>query len=234
MKPLFTEEEFEKAGSYDKLKLECKVCKNIFEKQKRIIGWTAKNDQPAYKNRSSEYCSSECFGKDSRTGKDYECTNCKKIVYRAQHHRRQIKNVFCSRSCAATYNNLHKTKGNRRSKLEEWLEIELNKEYEFEILYNDKTIINAELDIFIPSLNLAIELNGIYHYEPIHGEDKLKQVKNNDGRKFQACIEHKIELCIIDSSGLKYNKPEKFMKFLNIINEIIKTKLNENNDNEHQ
>ena len=91
-------------------------------------------------------------------------------------------------------------------------------------MFNDKQTINSELDIYIPSLKLAFELNGIYHYEPIHGQHKFNQIQNNDNRKFQACLENNIELCIIDSSGLKYNKPEKFKKYFDIIKAIINSK----------
>jgi hypothetical protein len=75
-----------------------------------------------------------------------------------------------------------------------------------DIHYNRKDAINSELDIYIPSLKLAIELNGIFHYEPIYDQDKLDQIQNNDHRKFQACAENGISLCIIDTSSLKYFK----------------------------
>ena len=80
-------------------------------------------------------------------------------------------------------------------------------------------------DIYIPSLKLAIELNGIFHYEPIFGEDKLKKVQNNDNRKFQACLEKEIEFCIIDTSQQKYFKEKTSQKYLSIITEIIDLKL---------
>lgn len=136
------------------------------------------------------------------------------------------KNVFCSQSCAATYNNLHKTKGNRRSKLEAWLETQLQTIYpELVIEYCNKAAINGELDIYIPSLQLAFELNGIYHYEPIHGQSKLDQVQSNDHRKFQACIEHSIELVIMDTSQLKYFKEANCIPYLDIIRKIVDGKL---------
>ena len=75
-----------------------------------------------------------------------------------------------------------------------------------EIHYNRKDAINSELDIYIPELELAFELNGIFHYEPIYGAEKLQQIQNNDDRKFQACLEKGISLCIIDTSSLKYFK----------------------------
>jgi hypothetical protein len=154
-----------------------------------------------------------------------QCTQCGKSITRNQGWLKQIKNAFCSQSCAATYNNTHKTTGSRRSKLEIWLETKLSVLYpSLEILYCDKQIINAELDIYVPSLKLAFELNGIYHYEPIHGEDKLKQIKTNDSRKYQTCIEHGIELVIMDVSSLKYFKERNCQKYLNIMQNIINIK----------
>lgn len=90
-----------------------------------------------------------------------------------------------------------------------------------EIHYNRKDAINSELDIYIPSLKLAFELNGIFHYEPIYGPEKLSKIQNNDNRKFQACLEKGIELVIIDTSGLKYFKPLKAQSFYQIIINII-------------
>ncbi len=136
------------------------------------------------------------------------------------------KNNFCSQSCAAIYNQSHKTHGYRRSKLEIWLEVELNKLYpSLEIHFNRKDAINSELDIYIPSLKLAFELNGIFHYEPIYGEEQLKKIKNNDTRKYQACLERGIELCIIDTSKIKYFKESTSKPILDIISKIINDKI---------
>lgn len=111
-------------------------------------------------------------------------------------------------------------------KLEFWLEEQLTKNFpQLTILYNQKETINSELDIHIPSLNLAFELNGIFHYEPIHGQDKLSSIQNNDSRKFQACLEREIELVIIDASHLTYFKPKHGMKYYEIISNIISTKI---------
>ena len=153
------------------------------------------------------------------------CLHCEKSFVKLTAEIKRSKNHFCSRSCSVTYNNTHKTKGTRRSKLEKWLEEQLTNLYpELEILYSNKTTINSELDIYIPSLKLAFELNGIFHYEPIFGKSKLNQIQNNDNRKFQACIENGIELCIIDTSQHKYVKPSTSQKYLDIINNIIRCK----------
>jgi hypothetical protein len=107
-----------------------------------------------------------------------------------------------------------------------WLENQLLSTYpNLDIVYNGKETINSELDIYIPSLKLAFELNGIFHYEPIYGQDKLSATQNNDCRKFQACLEQGIEMVIMDVSSLKYFKPQNAEKYLNIIKKILDTKL---------
>lgn len=87
-----------------------------------------------------------------------------------------------------------------------------------------KDTINGELDIYIPSLKLAFELNGIFHYEPIYNQLQLEKTQNNDQRKFQACLEKGIELCIIDVSKQKYFKESTSQQYLKIITDIINQK----------
>lgn len=98
-----------------------------------------------------------------------------------------------------------------------------------EILFNDKTAINSELDIYFPRLKLAFELNGIFHYEPIYGKEKLRQIQNNDQRKFFLCQQKGISLCVIDASKENYFKVERSKKYLDIIIDIFKsTRLDSN------
>ena len=222
MKPLYSEDDFKNAKSNDKLPCACYCCGNTFNKSKHIIQM-ALNPNSQKKNM---YCSRKCQFLSQVTKKNVTCLNCGKDFLKKLSDVKKTKHHFCSQSCAATYNNTHKKHGTRKSKLEVWLETKLTEAYpDLDIHFNRKDAINSELDIYFPSLKLGFELNGIYHYEPIHGDDKLQKIQNNDDRKFQACLEHGIELCIIDSSQQKYFKEKTSQKYLNIINGIINLRL---------
>lgn len=204
------------------IELICDQCGQTFMRNKRnIINRIKANAKTAF---CSHKCQSERYNKQELV----KCANCGNQFTKKQNLIRKSKsgNSFCNHSCAATYNNTHKKHGTRRSKLEKWLEEELTKIYpNLEIHFNRKDAINSELDIYIPPLKLAFELNGIFHYEPIYGQEKLASIQNNDKRKFQACLEKSIELCMIDVSQLKYFKTNKAQKYLDIIVEIVNSKL---------
>jgi hypothetical protein len=223
MKPQYTQKEFDLAKSTDRLPCQCSECNTIFYKEKRVI----KRTFTKYDRNTGDFCSKRCANLAKGNSKIVMCTNCSHEFRLTNSSSKGSKsgNHFCSQSCAATYNNTHKSTGNRKSKLEKWLEIKLKILFpNIKILFNDKKTINSELDIYIPSLKLAFELNGIYHYEPIYGNEKLQQIQNNDIRKFQACLERGIELCIIDTSQQKYFKEQTSEKYLNIVINIINTR----------
>lgn len=178
------------------------------------------------KRSNLHFCNKKCSNlwrkSQQKENSKIKCHNCEKLFYRLPKNKSsKSKHYFCSISCAATYNNTHKTKGTRVSKLELYIQEKLKESYEFNFHFNRKDTINSELDIYIPELKLAFELNGVFHYEPIFGEEKLDKIQNNDNRKFQACLEKQIELCIIDTSWIRYNKESNFQKILDIIVKII-------------
>jgi hypothetical protein len=149
----------------------------------------------------NSYCSKKCSNIGAKKSFTIQCMYCHKDVITQPSYNKK----FCSQSCSATYNNTHKTKGFRRSKLEVYLEEQIRLQYpQHELICNGKSAINSELDFYFPTLNLAIELNGIFHYEPIYGPDKLAKTQNNDQRKFAACNDAGIALAIIDSGSSKY------------------------------
>lgn len=225
MTPLYTELEFKQSKNDDLLPLKCEYCSKVFKKSRHAI----KNILNPNQNPKGNVCSRKCSKslqslKNGTQPLNVSCKHCNKLFKKRQSECKKSKsgNHFCNSSCAALYNNAHKTHGTRVSKLEVYLQEELSVLYpNLEFHFNRKDAILSELDIYIPSLKLAFELNGIFHYEPIFGEKKLNQVKNNDRRKFQACLERNIELCIIDSSELKHFKSKNAKKYLDIVISII-------------
>lgn len=198
----------------------CDFCGQGFQRYTRLY---KRSNKPLFDNN---FCSRKCFAASLVTKVLCACQQCSKSFYKLPSQILVSKNNFCSKSCAATYHNAHKTIGIRRSRLEVWLEQQLTSLYPgLEIHYSRKDAINSELDIYVPSLKIAFELNGIFHYEPIFGENKLQQTKNNDQRKFQACLEQGIEFCTLDTSTQKYFKPKTSEKYLTIICNIINQKM---------
>jgi len=138
-------------------------------------------------------------------------------------------NFFCGSSCAAIYNNTHKTHGNRKSKLECFIEKHLKELYPtLKFCFNEKDAIESELDIYVPILKVAFEINGIFHYQPIHGEKKLSEIQSNDCKKAEACIQKGIELYTIDSSKLSYFTYKNAEKYLKIVTDVIDEKIKTN------
>lgn len=222
MIPLYIQEELDSSKSRQLLPLQCKHCGKTFFKPKHRIQEAL---SPFCKD-SLDFCSRPCRNLSFYKSISIFCDQCGKAFQKRPSQVKIAKHNFCSRSCSCTYHNTHKTKGIRVSKLEQWLATKLPELYpDLEFHFNRKDAINSELDIYIPSLRLAFELNGIFHYEPIYGKDKLSQIQNNDNRKYAACIEAGIELCIIDVSTFKHFKEQKAMKFLKIIQDIILLKI---------
>lgn len=221
MKPLFDIENFKKLKNSE-LQFECYFCNSIFVPLRRNARESIRGNKPI------KFCSKDCSAKYKCTKIEFFCKNCNSIIIRneSQNRRNKSGNVFCNSSCAATFNNKNKTKGVRRSKLEEYLEIELKRRYDFDIQFNNKKIINSELDIYIPNLKLAFEINGIFHYKPIYGNDKLIKIQENDLIKIQECKNRNIKLYSINASKLKKFKKELGNYYLELVINIIESKIN--------
>lgn len=168
------------------------------------------------------FCTRWCRNTASVRARQSPCTNCGTAVPRRPCDLKKVKNVFCSRSCAGSYNNRHKSKGSRRSKLEAFIVQRLQADFPaVEVLANDIRTIGAEIDILIPSLKLGIELNGILHYEPIYGAEKLERIVANDQQKVAACREKGIELAVIDVSWMKYFKPAAGERVYDVVKSLV-------------
>lgn len=216
---LFDTAEFNSKSANDKLPLECEICKKTFYIDKRYISYEMTANRGKHK-----YCSIECHSKAKITKVEVTCIQCGKSIYKtkAVYNKSRSKKFFCNSSCSAIYSNSHKTIGCRRSKLEIWVEKELTKKYpSIDMLFNSKHIINSELDIYIPSLKLAFELNGIFHYKPIYGNDKFVKIINNDKYKKQLCANNRIKLHVIDTGKQKHFSEISSKQYLDTITKII-------------
>ena len=201
------------------IQLICEQCGKPFQRKTSVY-------HRCVKNYKKSFCSKQCAGKYKTVIVATSCTQCnkaiRKIAGNATLHKNKSGHFFCNHSCATIYNNAHRKTGTRVSKLEKCLQEKLPLKYpELKFIFNGKEAINSELDIYIPSLKFAIELNGIFHYEPIYGKEKLAQIQNNDNRKFQACIERGISLASIDTSAMRYYKKASSEKYLKIVTDLI-------------
>jgi hypothetical protein len=221
---LFTEEQFKNAKeelknfkSRELIACKCPICSKIFYRTKHQILGAIRN---GYK---SIFCSNSCSSKFNVIYHIVNCEYCNKEIVKLDKHIKNTRHHFCSQSCAAKYQNAHKTSGFRRSKLEIYLENKLTELYpDLEIFYNDRnTLGGLELDIYISSLKIAFELNGPIHYIPVFGQEKLEKTQNNDYLKLQKCQELGIGVYVINVSKEKSFTEKRGQKYLNIIKNVI-------------
>ena len=176
-------------------------------------------------NKALEAANIPILSKTPEKPKLVICKNCNIEFYKQVKEILKTHNHFCTQSCAATYNNKHKKTGTRRAKLEIWLEKQIETLYpKTKINYNKiNENIEYELDIFIPKLKIAFELNGIFHYENIYGKQKLEKIKSIDKEKSKLCKKNGIKLIVIDTRAQKNFSPKSSQKFLDIIISEIET-----------
>lgn len=220
-------DDLENASAHQNINLKCIYCSKIFSRQKNFIKAYLKHLNSDTQRKDFRFCSRICKNFYTGASLKLNCTTCDKEIRQKKSQIAKAKNHFCSTNCSAIHTNANREISYRRSKLEIWLEERLKLNYpQLEIIYNERKILGGlELDIYIPSLKLAFELNGIFHYEQIYNEKSFNKIQNNDNRKFQKCIEKGISLCVIDISKQKYFKESTSIPFLNIIMDIIRQNL---------
>lgn len=168
------------------------------------------------------FCSRQCQHEYRSTTQEVQCANCNVSFFKLPSQIVKTKNNFCSKSCAATFNNKNKKFGLRRSKIEKLIEQMLLLEYpELSFFCNQKDIIGLELDFYFQSLMLAIQANGPLHYQPIYGQIKLSQIQAMDEEKRKACQDRGITLIELDYSEDKYLNKKKIEGRLSQIKTIL-------------
>ena len=116
---------------------------------------------------------------------------------------------------------------NKRSKLEKYIELRLKALYpNLRISFNNRKALGGpELDIYIPKLFLAFELNGAHHYNPIYGLEKLAQIQDQDARKISLCDELGIDLVVVDTRKANPFSEEQGEAFLRVLRMEITSRL---------
>ena len=200
--------------------VECKSCGKSVSKSV-----TRYNE--SLKNQWNFFCSRTCRYGYQEKGQATSCAQCQKSIRKTPAEIRKTKrHVFCSKSCAATFNNRHKEYGCRRSRLEKYIEQQLSRQFHgLVFICNSHEAIGAELDFYFPTLRLAIEINGVIHYRPIYGSAKLKQVQDSDRHKARSCRKQNIKLKIVDVSGeVSYTKAMR-ERYWNIVKALVASTL---------
>ncbi len=89
---------------------------------------------------------------------------------------------------------------------------------------NDKELLDGfEADIAIPSLDLAIEWNGPFHYIPIFGEARLNEIRNRDAIKLSIAQRKGINLIVIpDLVSTKQKVQETFIELSKKIKRMVR------------
>ncbi len=206
-------------------KLVFKPIGNHPERPSRILRNT-KFKRTIQKSKGHKFCDVQCQGKFNNKQIEVNCEWCGKSRLKKLTEISKSKSgfSFCNKSCSASFNNTKKRKS-KRSKCEKFLfELIKNDFPTLDVIPNDKVILDGyEVDIAIPSINLCIEWNGIVHFEPIYGIEKLNNIQKRDSEKRQIAIKNKINLIVIPDlvSSEKYVK-EAFFKIRQIIEQQMK------------
>lgn len=169
------------------------------------------------------FCSIKCRYSYQEKGISSNCKWCSKIILKTPAEKRKAKaNLFCSKSCAAKYNNRHKKTGTRRSKLEIYLEQQLREGFpDLQLLCNTRKLLGIELDFYFPQLKFAVEINGFLHFKAIYGAEKLKRIQEIDREKAEKCEQKEIDLYINDVSNDFHLTKELKEKHWQTIKELV-------------
>ena len=172
------------------ISLICGYCKSNFKIRKNTYDGLIKNGNKNF------YCNAQCYANSLKLDKiKVNCNNCKKELEKLPYQLNELNIYYCTKKC------FWKGFERKRSKLEIYLESKIKEFFpDLKFITNDREICNGfELDFYFFELDFAIEINGIYHYKNIHGNNSLKNVQHHDKLKNQICKEKNIKLYTIKS-----------------------------------
>lgn len=190
----------------------CPTCNRVYYKPTKRI-------QENLKRHRTSFCSRMCKDNHQVTSKILRCTQCGVSLKRKAGEVAKSKsgNFFCGVSCSAVYNNLHKKHGKTRSKYELHLEEIVRTQYPtLDYSANDKRL-GAEIDFLFPGLKLAVEVNGVYHRLPIHGQNKLRRIQELDKKRKDLCQAHGLSLHIIEVTDIRRDKESVTQQFIDLL-----------------
>jgi nucleoside diphosphate kinase len=211
--------EHEKSGKYCSYKCSNSRAWNDLDKLTKSIA-AKKSDKLKEVNKISGLKLVE-YGKQFPKEKiriDWICPVCESVLKLPKHISKNRK--YCSGTCRNKVNN--QIIRGTRSKAEKHLELSLTEKFpNLEIVYNSRKILsnNKELDVYIPSLKLAIEWNGPWHYMDCRTKEFLNGIKERDLQKEEECKVLGIKLYVVkDLVAHKKFIHSEVDKIINLIN----------------
>lgn len=153
-----------------------------------------------------------------------ECNNCKKkfhvkkatiVAVDKGMNKRDLS--FCHKACKTKKVDKIKRaiKNKTKSKPEMMLLTEIIKDFAYlQVHISDRTTLASglELDVYLPEKEIAVEVNGITHYQPIYGEDKLERTQRNDKLKRKEAQQMGIRLLTIDVHMIGSRSMDQYIK----------------------
>lgn len=140
------------------------------------------------------------------------CLTCGKQFEKIKCNANRTKKSFCCPQCYYNYPDKIERLACHRSKVEDYLLSILTKDFpQLGIIPNDIGIIGngLEIDLAIPSLKIAIEINGPTHYTDIYGQENLIKTQARDKRKVDSLVNLGYQLFIINISNYKNSRQAK-------------------------
>ena len=149
------------------------------------------------KNPDKVFCNNSCasfYNKKPIILTQGACKLCSTLIFRWPSEMKS-EFIFCTQHCQSKYFSQF-TKKKERSHLENFISRMIKETFPFLTfkISDREQCSGLELDFYFPDLNLAIEINGPIHYDPIYGETYLQNIQERDNRKSKICENKNIEL----------------------------------------